>query len=164
MSAQHGGRTPHLGDAVAAGLHKRGQSRRRNRRSGGVAALVLVDATVPVAPDLGGREHASTTAHVAVRTLARAARTATAHTGDTRDSASSTWRVSGERDMATQGRTPRDGGRLVAGLLGDGVRLALVLAHVGVHERDDVVADGGQEDSGKGNLRRSAHGAAPARP
>ena len=40
----------------------------------------------------------------------------------------------------------------MTGVLGNGVGLTLVLAHVGVHKRDNVGADGGKEDSGEGNL------------
>jgi hypothetical protein len=45
--------------------------------------LALVDASVPAAPDLRGREHTSSTAHVSERSLTAAVGTSSRHTGDT---------------------------------------------------------------------------------
>lgn len=39
---------------------------------------------------------------------------------------------------------------LLAGLVEDGVGLSSVLGHVRVHEVDDVLSDGGRENSGQG--------------
>ncbi len=79
------------GDAVAAGHDERGQGRRGQGRNDGVTALVHVDLTVPLAPDLGGRKHAALAAHVAKGGLPRAVGTATRHTGDTGHGAAGTW-------------------------------------------------------------------------
>lgn len=51
-------------DAVTASEDKRGKGSGRKGGDGGEAALVLVHLDVPLAPDLGGREHATATAHV----------------------------------------------------------------------------------------------------
>lgn len=75
-------------------------------------ALVLVDLDVPAAPEFGGREHASTTAHVSEGDLAGAVGTGATDARDTGDGATD---------------SPRLCARLVAGLFTDGVRLALVL-------------------------------------
>lgn len=48
-------------------------------------------------------------------------------------------------------RAPRLGRRLVAGFLGDGVRLPVVLRHVHVNEVHDVGPDGRLEDSWQRN-------------
>ena len=49
--------------------------------------LALVDLDVPLAPDLGGREHAAGTAHVTEGGLTGTVSTTTGDTGDTGDSA-----------------------------------------------------------------------------
>ena len=124
------------GHAVTTGQDEGGDSGSSKSRSNGVAALVLVDLLVPLAPGLGGSEHASTTAHVTEGTLTRAGGTATSHTGDTGHGATG---------------TPGFGGGLVTGVAVDGVGLAGVLRHLGVHEVHDVRADGGGEDSRESN-------------
>ena len=58
-------------DAVAAGEDERGESRGSQSRDDGESALVLVDLDVPLAPGLGGGEHATTSAHVTERGLQR---------------------------------------------------------------------------------------------
>jgi len=123
-------------DAVAAGLDEGGKRRRSDGRRRGETALVLVDASVPMAPNLVGSEHASTSAHVTIRSLTAAASTSTTDTGNTGNGATS---------------SPGDGGSLATGIVGGRVWLALVLAHVGVNEVDNIVTDGGKEDSGQGN-------------
>jgi hypothetical protein len=129
-------------DLVAARHDERGHGRGGERRGDGVAALRHVDLAVPAAPDLGGREHAALAAHVTEGALAGAARAAAAHTRDTRHGAA---------------RAPAHGARLLAARVGHGVGLALVLAHVRVHERHDVVADRRQENAceGGGGGRRA---------
>lgn len=74
----------------------------------------------------------TSTAHVSEGTLSGAASTTSRNTRNTGDGTSG---------------TPRLGGRLVTSLLVDGVCLALVLVHVGVHKRDDIRTDGRLEDS-----------------
>jgi hypothetical protein len=86
---------------------------------------------VPLAPDLGGREHASATAHVAEGSLPGAVGPAAADARDTGDGASG---------------SPGLGRGLVAGLGGDGVGLALVAGDELVGELDDVGADRRAED------------------
>eukprot|EP00750_Incisomonas_marina_P002210 INCI1215.1.p1 GENE.INCI1215.1~~INCI1215.1.p1 ORF type:complete len:438 (-),score=48.76 INCI1215.1:185-1498(-) len=133
---KHAGDLGNVGDAVSAG-HDEGRDRRGGESRGdSVAALVLVDLLVPLAPDLGGCEHASATAHVAEGTLSGAGGTATSHTGDTGHSATG---------------SPRLSSGLVAGVAVDGVGLAGVLGHLRVHEVDDVRADGGGEDGREGD-------------
>lgn len=56
-------------DTVTAGKDEGGECRGGKRRDNGEAALVLVDLDVPFAPDLGGSEHATATAHVTERSL-----------------------------------------------------------------------------------------------
>lgn len=51
-------------DAVATSKDERREGRSSESRNDGESALILVDLDVPFAPDLGGGEHASTTAHV----------------------------------------------------------------------------------------------------
>ena len=55
-------------------------------------------------------------------------------------------------------RAPRLGRRLVAGLGLDGVRLAVVLGHVGVHALHDIRADGRHKHGGQRHLRRGGEG------
>ena len=56
-------------DAVATGQDERRESGRSEGGDDGEAALVLVHLDVPLAPGLGRREHATTTAHVTERGL-----------------------------------------------------------------------------------------------
>ena len=56
-------------DAVAAGENERRERGRSEGGDGGEAALALVHLDVPLAPGLGGREHATATAHVTERGL-----------------------------------------------------------------------------------------------
>merc|ERR1711907_711256 len=121
----------HLTDAVTTGHHKRGQCRCSESRADSVPALVYVDLAVPLAPGLGWVEHAPSTAHVTEGSLAGTVCATAGNTGDTRDSATS---------------SPGLGRGLVTGVLVDGVRLTPVLVHGGVHELNDIRADGRQED------------------
>ena len=73
---------------------QRRDARGGNSRAQSVALLVDVDLTVPAAPCLGRCEHATTTAHVAVSTLAGAVSTATTDTGNTGHSTTGTPRFS----------------------------------------------------------------------
>lgn len=97
----------------------------------GDAAEAHVDAAVPLAPDLGGREHAAATAHVAEGSLAGAVGAAAADAGDTGDGAAG---------------SPGLGRGLVAGAAGHGVGLAAVAGDEPVGEADDVGADRRAED------------------
>ena len=56
-------------DAMTAGEDEGREGRGGERRDNGEAALVLVHRDVPLAPGLGGREHATATAHVTERGL-----------------------------------------------------------------------------------------------
>jgi hypothetical protein len=118
----------HLLDPVAAGHHQGGQGRGGQGRGDGVALLGDVHLAVPPAPDLGRREHAASAALVAESSLSSPVGSTSRHTGNTRDGASS---------------SPRLGSGLVAGSASllvhvDGVRLALVLGHVGVDAPHDI--------------------------
>jgi len=124
-------------DLVAAGLDEGGDGGGGEGGDDGVALLVVVDLAVPAAVGLGGSEHTSATAHVAEGTSATGGGTGSGDTGDTGDGAAG---------------TPGGGGVVHAGQAGDGVGLAGVLGHLGVDELNDVVADGGGEDGGEGDV------------
>jgi hypothetical protein len=119
---------------VATSHNKAGHGRSSEGRAHGDAALVQVGLLVPLAPSLGGREHATLAAHVSEGTLAGAAGTTARNTGDTSDGTTS---------------APGLGGVGHTGLLGDGVGLALVLVHVGVNFVHDVSADGSAVNIGQ---------------
>lgn len=121
-------------NSVTTGQDQRGEGRGSQGRGSSETLLVLVGLDVPLAPDLGGGEHATTTAHVTESGLAGTVGTASGDTGDTGNSATG---------------TPGLGRGLVTSLLGDGVGLASVLVHVLVNELDNIRADGGLEDSGQ---------------
>lgn len=115
------------GDGVTTGEEKSRRTRGGERGGGREALLVEVDLLVPLAPDLGGSEHATGAAHVTEGGLTGAVSTTTGDTGDTGD--------------GTTG-TPGLGRGLVTSLLGDGVGLATVLVHASVDRVDNVRADG----------------------
>jgi hypothetical protein len=81
-------------DAVTTGHHEGGQGRGSKSRGNSVSALVHTDLLVPVAPDLGGTEHATTTAHVSESSLAGTGSTATGNARNTSNSAAGTPRLS----------------------------------------------------------------------
>jgi hypothetical protein len=128
------GQLRHVVDAVAAGSNQGRDSSSGQSRSNSVASLVDTDLAVPSSPDLGGAEHATTTAHVAEGTLSGAGGSTTGHTGNTRHSATS---------------APRLGRGLVTRLEGHGVGLSGVLGHQRVDVVDHIGADGGSEDCGE---------------
>mmetsp|Transcript_22318 Transcript_22318/g.88593 ORF Transcript_22318/g.88593 Transcript_22318/m.88593 type:complete len:481 (-) Transcript_22318:39-1481(-) len=130
----------HLVDLVAARRDERRHRRRRERRRHGVAALLEVDLAVPLAPRLGGGEHAPAAAHVAEGTLPRALRAAALDARNPRHGAP---------------RAPRLGRRLVPRLHRHGVRLARVLGHVRVDELHEVGPDRRREHA---RHRRRRHG------
>lgn len=79
-------RQQELGDGlhtVAAGEDERWDDGGSERGGDGDTAKVDVDVTMLAAPDLGRREHASATAHVAKGSLAGTVGTAAGNTGDT---------------------------------------------------------------------------------
>lgn len=99
-------------DSVSSGKDERRESRSGNGGSNGVSLLVLVDLDVPFSPSLGRGEHSTTSAHVTESGLSGSLGSSTTDTGDTGDGSTG---------------TPRLGGGLVTSVLGDGVRLSLVL-------------------------------------
>jgi hypothetical protein len=121
-------------DLVAASHQEGSHSGSGKSRGSSEALLALVDLDVPLAPDLGGGEHAAGTAHVTESGLTGTVSTTAGDTGDTGNSATS---------------APRLSRGLVTSLLADGVRLPLVLGHAGVDVLDDIRADGGAEDLGE---------------
>lgn len=123
---------------MALGLDQSGHAGGGDRGHDGETLLVHIDATVPTAPGLGRGEHASTTAHVAERSLAGTVGTTSTDTRNTGDGTTS---------------SPGLGGRLVSSLLADGVRLAAVALDQLVHVVDDVRADGRLEDRRQRDLR-----------
>ena len=70
-------------DLVTLGHDQGRDSRRRDRRRHRESLLVDVDAVVPSAPRFGRREHATSAAHVAESSLARAVSAAAAYAGNT---------------------------------------------------------------------------------
>lgn len=149
------------GDAMSTRHHQGGKSRGGEGRCHSIATLVNVNLAVPLAPDLGGRKHATLATHVAKRGLAGAIGAATRNTGNTRHGATSTWLLARKEDckqkISPKRHTPRFGGVLMTSLLLDGVRLTLVLVHVGMHILNNVGANRGKKDSRERQLltRRS---------
>jgi hypothetical protein len=130
-------------NGVTTGHDQRRESRGSESRGNGESLLVGVDLFVPLSPGLGGSEHATGSAHVTEGGLTGTGGTTTRNTGDTGDGATG---------------TPRVGGVLVTGNLGDSVSLTGVLVHAGVHEVNDVRTDGSQEDGGHDHLFGGAFG------
>ncbi len=75
-----------LGDAVATGEQEGGDGRGSQSRGGSEALLVQVDLHMPLAPDLGGSEHATGTALVTEGSLTSTVGTTTRDTRNTGDS------------------------------------------------------------------------------
>lgn len=135
-SGEHEGHLGHLGDAVAARHHERGHGGGGERGNNGESALALVHASVPAAPDLSGRKHTSSTAHVSESSLTAAVGTSSSDTGDTRDGTTGSPRLCrGLRSRVTR----------------DGVRLTVVLRQVAVHGVHDIHTDGRLEHGGQLN-------------
>jgi len=122
-------------DLVSTGEDERRDGGGGNGGNYGETTLVLVDLDVPLAPDLGRSEHASSSAHVTESGLSRAVGSSSSNTRDTGD--------------GTTG-SPGFGRGLVAGVLSNRVRLATVLGDRLVDLSDDVRTDGSGEDGGKG--------------
>jgi len=122
-------------DAVTTGEDEGGEGRGGKGRDNSEAALVLVNLDVPLAPGLGGSEHASTTAHVTEGSLSGTVGSSSSNTGDTGDGATG---------------TPRLSAGLVTGLLAHSVSLALVLGDALVDLLDNIEPDGGGQDRGEG--------------
>ena len=77
-------------DAVTAREQKRRHGGRRERRAHRISLLLQVHASVPAAPHLGRREHATAAAHVPERPLTGAVRTAARNARNTRHGATGT--------------------------------------------------------------------------
>lgn len=127
-----------VADSMAAGHHEGRHGGSGKSGSDGVTLDVLAQLAVPAAPDLGGLEALTTTALVGESTLAGAGSTTTADTGNAGDGATS---------------APGDGGVAETGEALNGVGLAAVLGHVGVHKVHNILTDRGSEDGGGLNLR-----------
>lgn len=78
------------GDLVTTGHQEGGGGRGSNGRGGSETLLAKVDLLLPLAPDLGGGEHATGTAHVTEGGLTGTVSTTTGDTGDTGNSTA--WR------------------------------------------------------------------------
>jgi len=135
--ADNAGNFSDVADLVATSHDQRRQGSSSKSRSNGVALLVGVDLAVPLAPGLGGGEHATFTAHVTESSLTGAGSTTARDTGDT--------------GHGTAG-TPRVGGVTHTSHVLDGIGLAAVLRHLCVDKVDDVGADRSQQDGGHDNL------------
>jgi hypothetical protein len=123
-------------DSVSTGEDQRSDGGGGNGSSDGVSLLVGVDLSVPSSVGLEGSEHSTLSALVTEGTLAGSGGTRATNTRDTGDSATGSPRLSGVHH---------------ASLVEDSMSLSSVLVHVGVHELDDVVSDGGGEDGGDGD-------------
>ena len=130
-------------DNVSTGHDKGGDSGGGQSRGNSVSLLANVDLLVPLAPGLGGCEHASSTAHVSESSLSGSGGTSTSDTRDTGNGTSS---------------TPRGGRNLLSSADGDGISLTLVLVHVGVNKLNNVRTERGRHDSGEGSLSRLVSG------
>jgi hypothetical protein len=127
------------GDLVTTGHQECGGRGSSNGRGGSETLLAKVDLLLPLAPDLGGGEHATGTAHVTEGGLTGTVSTTTRDTGDTGNS--TTWTresvrsgILGVSRSAQKSRTGTPGlsGGLVTSLLAHGVGLSLVLGHTSV--------------------------------
>jgi hypothetical protein len=99
---------------------------------------------VPLAPDLGGSEHAARAAHVTERSLTGTVSSSTRDTGNTSDGTSSTPGLG--RSLVTSllgavAALEREQVCVIRGVL-HGVWLAAVLVHASVDRVDNVRADG----------------------
>jgi len=127
----------HIVDTVTTGLDERSAGGGGEGGSDGVSLLVGVYLSVPFSPDLEGSEHATLAALVTEGGLAGTVGTGARNTGNSSN--------------GTTG-TPRLSRVLVTLEVEHSVSLTLVLAHVGVDERHDIVTDGGGEDGGHGGF------------
>ena len=75
---------------MATGEEEGRQSRGSQSRSNSKALLVLVHLAVPLAPGLGGGEHATLTAHVSEGSLSGTVGSSTGDTGNTGDGTTGT--------------------------------------------------------------------------
>lgn len=123
-----------LSDAVTTSHNESRDGRGGESRDDGEAALSLVHATMPAAPDLSGSEHTSTTAHVTEGSLTAAVSTSTSNTRDTRNGATS---------------SPGLGGSLGSSIARNRIGLTVVLRQVRVHSVHDIHTDGGLEHGGQ---------------
>merc|ERR1719378_26153 len=122
---------------VSTGHDKGRKSGCGNARDGCVSPLVLVDVSVPSAPDSGWGKHASTSAHIPESSLTRSVGTSSTNTGNTCNGTTS---------------SPRFSRGLVTSQTAHGIRLSLVLCHIGVDKVDHVVSDWGTEHGREGHL------------
>jgi len=122
-------------NSVSSGENERGTSGGSEGGGNGVSLLVGVNLSVPLSPGTEGGEHASLSAHVTEGGLSSSGGTGSGNSGNTSDSTSS---------------SPGLSRVLVTLLPEDSVSLSSVLSHVGVAEGDEIVSDGGREDSGHG--------------
>jgi hypothetical protein len=121
-------------NTVTTGHDQRGKSRSGQSGSSGETLLVQVGLDVPLSPGLGRSEHTTATTHVTESGLTSTVSTGTVDTRNTSNSTTS---------------TPRFGRGLLTSLGRNGIRLTLVLGHVGVDKVDNVRTNGGLEDGRK---------------
>lgn len=122
---------------MSSSQNKRGEGRGSQSRGEGISALVDIDLSVPLSPGLGGGEHSSSSAHVTESSLAGSVGTTTRDTRNTSNSSTS---------------SPRFSRCLMTSVLGDSVRLTLVLVHVLEDILNNVRSDGSGEDGGKSDV------------
>jgi len=128
-----------LADSVSASNDESGDSRGSEGSADGQTTFVGVGHSVPLAPDLVGGEHTTSSAHVTEATLSRARSTSSSDTGNTCD--------------GTTG-SPRLGRGLLSGNGLNSIRLTLVLGNVLVNALNKINTDGRSEDCRKGRSAR----------
>src|SRR6185312_10391741 len=101
-----------------------------------MSLLLEVHLSVPSSPGLEGSIHTTLSAHVTEGTLSTSVGTGATDSGD-----------SGHSSTGSPGLC----GVFATSQSVDSMSLSSVLGHVGVHEVDDVVSDGGSENSWHGN-------------
>ena len=120
-------------DAVATSKYQARDGRGSNCRNSGIAALIDIHLAMPAAPGLCRSKHTASTTAIGESPLTRTMGAAARNARHTSYSAPS---------------PPRLGRVLMAGLFGDGIRLAPVLGNVRVDKGDDIGADGSAENGG----------------
>jgi len=108
-------------------------------KSGGDSVPLLgdIDLTVPFSPSFGRCEHASSTTHVTECALSGAGGSSSSNARDTSNGATG---------------SPRAGRHLFSSVDVDGISLAVVLVHVGVHKLNNIGTKRSGHDLGQGGI------------
>lgn len=122
---------------VSSGHHEGGNSRSGKSGGNSVSLLVDIDFSMPSSPHLKGSEHSTLSTHITESGLSSSVGSGSRNSGNTGDGTSG---------------TPRFGGVLHTGVLGDSVGLSGILRKIFVDEGHDIKSDGGGQDSGEADL------------